>query len=383
MKVGSVVVAHPEMQHSHQLAAALCSAGLLSRFIHGAEIPTYVGHEIGHSLRQRVQWYQPIRRMLPYVLPRKQAAVAQTQLLRSYDAWIARRVPSLDCRAIVAYENSAMRSFEAAKRCGKICILDAANVHHQLQTRWLPDSNTPETKAIKDREVELADVILTCSSLARDSYLCAGVAPNKVHSVPLGVDLGVFSGQCVAQRAKREGSIVFCNAGLLDLRKGMDLIADACRALRSSQYQFEFLIAGNVSTGDVRLVEQLNKVARIQARVPHVDLPKFFALADVFVLPSRIDSFGMVVSEALACGLPVIVTENVGAKDLVCEGVSGWIIPPANADALTQRMMWCAANPNAVRAMVPAARASAEARSWQAYRREVAAIVGEVVRVGS
>jgi glycosyltransferase involved in cell wall biosynthesis len=114
-----------------------------------------------------------------------------------------------------------------------------------------------------------------------------------------------------------------------------------------------------------------------------VDLPKFFALADVFVLPSRIDSFGMVVSEALACGLPVIVTENVGAKDLVCEGVSGWIIPPANADALTQRMMWCAANPNAVRAMVPAARASAEARSWQAYRREVAAIVGEVVRVGS
>ena len=173
--------------------------------------------------------------------------------------------------------------------------------------------------------MELADVILTCSSLARDSYLCAGVAANKVHSVPLGVDLGVFGGtaQCVAQRAKRERPIVFCNAGLLDLRKGIDLIADACRSLRSSHYQFEFLIAGNVATGDVRLVEQLNKVARIQPRVPHVDLPKFFASADVFVLPLRIDSFGMVVSEALACGLPVIVTENVGAKDLVCEGVSG------------------------------------------------------------
>src|SRR5262245_2029398 len=100
MKVGAGVVAHPEMQPSHQLAAALCSTGLLSRFIHGAEIPRYVGHEIGQNLRERVQWYQPIRRMLPYVLPRKHATLAQMQLLRSYDAWIARRVPSLDCRAI-------------------------------------------------------------------------------------------------------------------------------------------------------------------------------------------------------------------------------------------------------------------------------------------
>jgi len=101
--------------------------------------------------------------------------------------------------------------------------------------------------------------------------------------------------------------------------------------------------------------------------------------ADCLVLPSRNDSFGMVVAEALACGTPVIVSEMVGAKDLVEERVSGWIVPTEDADALAARMLRCARDPEALRAMAPAAREAAEAATWAAYHRRFAALIGSLL----
>lgn len=72
------------------------------------------------------------------------------------------------------------------------------------------------------------------------------------------------------------------------------------------------------------------------------ELPRFFALADVFVLPSRHEPWGLIVNEAMAAGCPVVVSSAVGAAaDLVSEGVEGFVFPPGNLDVLTALLTRC------------------------------------------
>src|SRR5262249_19340883 len=64
----------------------------------------------------------------------------------------------------------------------------------------------------------------------------------------------------------------------------------------------------------------------------------------MFTLPSRVDGFGMAVPEAMACGVPAIVSDMVGAKEVIEEGHNGFIVPSGNSDALVDRMRWCICN---------------------------------------
>jgi glycosyltransferase involved in cell wall biosynthesis len=80
----------------------------------------------------------------------------------------------------------------------------------------------------------------------------------------------------------------------------------------------------------------------------------------------------MVVVEAMAAGCPVIVSDQVGAKQAVTEGESGWVVPAEDADALADRMQWCIDHAETVRSMADAAREDASEYSWEAYRERVA-----------
>jgi glycosyltransferase involved in cell wall biosynthesis len=371
----SVVVAHPELQHSHQLAAALHGAGLLGCYFHGAALPANIEAEIPSERRRRVRWFQPLRRALPYTLPRTMAASVFTAMLQHYDRLLARRLGHLGVAAVVAYEVSAVHTFQAAKRAGMACILDAASVHHTMQSAWIPSSNDEWTASNKDHTLALADLVLTCSTLARDSYVAAGIPAAKVRTLPLGVDTIAFANRQPASQACEHEALRFCFAGRVNRLKGADLLAAACRNIYASGKDFTLSIAGSQVGSEPALLSQFEEFADLCGRIRHADLPNFYRQADVLVLPSRFDSFGLTVAEALACGLPAIVTENVGAKDIITEGVNGWIIPAGDENALTERMAWCATNPRAVRAMSAAARASAEAHDWHAYRGKAVAAV--------
>lgn len=89
--------------------------------------------------------------------------------------------------------------------------------------------------------------------------------------------------------------------------------------------------------------------------------------ADCFVLPSRHDSFGMAVLEALACGTPVIVSDMVGSSTIVREHHVGWIVPVGDVETLMNQMEWCVRHRHLMLEMRTVARACAMKYGWEKY----------------
>jgi starch synthase len=97
------------------------------------------------------------------------------------------------------------------------------------------------------------------------------------------------------------------------------------------------------------------------------------------VRPSRVEAFGMVVVEALAAGVPAIVTPQVGAAEIIVAGENGWIVPVNSPVALAKQMSSCCAEPNRAREMRPNCIASAAKHQWVDYRKQILTILEALI----
>lgn len=398
---GGVLVSHPGRQHSHQAAMALSQAGMLAGYWAG--VPSHQDQQawIPRRWRERYIRYAPIAipegraRWLPIAVSlRRLGRLSRTKWIeqpidflacRAFDRQVARRLEATGARAVIACEISALETFRLAKRLGMCTILDAPSVHFSTQDRISPSDERPwlhqRIVEVKHAELALADHVITVSSLARDTYLEAGVASARVHAVALGADTRLFiSSADSADRRLPTTPFTFVFAGATLHRKGVDILIDAFEKLQERMPGCASLVFIG-TRGDAHHRIERCRVKGIMTRPPvkQSDLQKAFSAADCFVLPSRHDSFGMVVAEAMACGLPAIVSTMVGAKDLIEEGASGWVVPVADAGALAERMAWCVEHRDAVRAMGPAARAAAERHDWESYRARFSTLIRQLV----
>ena len=390
-----VLITHPGRQHSHQAALALDKAEMLAGYWAGVPAMEEQIRRVPGFLRGRFSRYAPValepersrwfpwtpalRRTGDSLLPPAGAAWTDFAACRLFDRWAARSLAALRADAVIACEISAVATFGVARRRGMAAILDAPSIHHAAQDRLHGTTDPPALHRrivrIKDEEIALADHILTVSELARQTYLDAGVPAGKAHAVPLGADLDLFS----PSGERKSGPLTFLFAGATIRRKGFDLLLEAFDRVHVSQPGARLRIAG--TRGDSgHLLDRRSRdgVVDLGPRTQS-QLAEELRQADVLVLPSRNDSYGMVVAEALASGIPVLISAMVGAKDLVTEGSSGWIVPVEDVAALADRMAWCAGHPEAVRAMGPACRRAAEAATWPAYHRRLAALVRALV----
>jgi glycosyltransferase involved in cell wall biosynthesis len=392
-----ILVAHPGRQHSHQAALALHEAGCLACYATGIPVSRRQFGRVWRWLLDRYSLYDeaPLlpestqlnmlssiaNRILLRHLPEYIGIPIQYEMYRMFDRWAAKLIARLHVDAVIAYENSALYTFEAARKIGATCILDAASLHHVEQDRHyvsrLPRAYKARIDLLKDKELSLADYIFTASDLAAESYLANGYSKSCVKTILLGVDLRHF--RPAQTCGTRHQSFTFAFVGSGTLKKGFDLVLDCMEVLLSEGVSLELLVAGRV---DRQLLVNRNAVQRRIREYGFVRQSELAALltqAHCLLLPSRFDSFGMVVPEAMACGLPVIVSNMVGARQLVEEGRNGFVVPVGSHDALARKMRWCALNPELLKEMSMAARATAEQVSWPNYRRRFAAAVQKVL----
>ncbi|HEX4494693.1 MAG TPA: glycosyltransferase family 4 protein [Thermoanaerobaculia bacterium] len=387
-----ILVTHPGRQHSHQAALALQAAGGLAGYWSGVPAVAAQARRVPALLRSRFARYAPValdpartrwfpwtpalRRTADSLLPAGPAAWTDFAACRLFDRWVARGVGDSGADAVIACEISALATFREARRRGLATLLDAPSIHHAAQDRLHGTTDPPRLHrrivAVKDAEIALADHILTVSDLARETYVEAGVPSEKVHAVPLGADLDLFTPD---PREKTGAECVLLFSGAAIHRKGFDLLLAAFDRARAEAPALRLRLAGPRGDSSHLLDRRGGDGIEALGALPQPALAAELRRADLLVLPSRNDSYGMVVAEALACGLPVLVSGMVGAKDLVAEGRNGWIVPVEDITALAARMAWCAGHLREVRAMAPDCRRAAESATWPAYHRRLAALL--------
>lgn len=158
---------------------------------------------------------------------------------------------------------------------------------------------------------------------------------TRIFNIPYHTDLEVF---LATPRHAFDGTPVFLLCGQMIARKGVDLVLAAFARLSAGR----LLLVGR----EAELPQMLGPLAaEVRARItyagfqPPEELPRFFAQADVFVLPSRYDGWGVVVNQALGAGQPILCSEMVGAShDLVEPEVNGLRFPAGDVDALAAAM---------------------------------------------
>lgn len=146
----------------------------------------------------------------------------------------------------------------------------------------------------------------------------------------------------------REEGVTFLFCGQMIARKGFDVLLRAFATVISQIPSAKLILVGR-ETELTAGIDQLPVTMRAQVEnagfQPPPALPAFFARADVFVLPSRHDGWGVVVNQAFGAGLPVIVTTAVGAGELVADGAAGTTVPPGDEAALASAMIDLANDP--------------------------------------
>jgi glycosyltransferase involved in cell wall biosynthesis len=201
-------------------------------------------------------------------------------------------------------------------------------------------------------------------------------------NIPYHCDLANFF--ATEPRARHNGPFTFFFCGQMIERKGVDLLLLAFDRLVAENADVELLLVGR-EADLLRFLASVSPAARARVRYEGFQdpehLPRYFAKSDVFVIPSRHDGWGVVVNQAMAAGLPVITSSEVGAgMDLVETGKSGICVPASDADALHRAMKTLAADPECARAWGHAARETARSLTPEAGARKWSQVFASLAR---
>lgn len=247
-----------------------------------------------------------------------------------------------------------------------------------------PAESEPKLRLEMERQlIQHTERIVTATQDERRQIIRHyGATAGQVAVIPCGVDLRRFVPQN-RQEARAELGLkveqpVLLFVGRLDPFKGPDLLLKAASLMKKKAQVV--MVGGNVA-GDPE-IEKLRSLAcdlRIQKRVsflgarPQAELPRIYSAADVTVVPSYHESFGMAAVESLACGTPVVATRAGGLMSVIRHGETGYLVPRCPgffAECLDSLLN----NPATLRNMRAAARPSILHYSWQNVARSMSEV---------
>lgn len=279
---------------------------------------------------------------------------------------------------VYAFTSAAKELFEAAKARGLPCWLDHATAPRAFEVgliaeeaerfpnwsvRPIEDALTDAYLARQKEELALADKVICGSSFAKRAIQAESVSADKIAVVPLGIADHLYTDAPISSQ-RRHSKLRVLYVGGDGLRKGIGYLARAIELLGSANIEAK-------AAGDLELSEQacaqLRRSMELLGVVPRSQMAALFDWADVLVLPSVCDTFGLVLLEAMAAGLVVIATENCAGPDLIREGRDGHVVPIRDAQSIAERLEQLASDPERLRSMGEHARQRAREFSVSCY----------------
>lgn len=227
------------------------------------------------------------------------------------------------------------------------------------------------------------------SAYVRDYMVDAGAPSERMHQLGRGVDTQLFNPKHRDDVYRREiapnGEIILSCICRIAPEKGFDFLAQAARKLQSLGLQYKLLIVGGNKNPAVE-AEVRNYFRGLEDRVIFTGmlrgsaLARAYAAADIFLHCSITETFGLVVLESMASGVPVIARDEGGPSETVKHGISGFLVPPHELDTFVARTHQLALDTTLRQAMIRHAREQALDTTWDKINNQVAVELAATLR---
>ena len=215
-----------------------------------------------------------------------------------------------------------------------------------------------------DETFAMADAVICASSFTKHSLTAAG-STAPAHVVGYGVDLDLFSARTTAPAAK---PLTVGFVGALSQRKGARYLLGAMAALPKGSAKLIIYTRTSVDRDLIRGFESVD--IEIRGGLSDAALAADLKQCDLVALPSIAEGFGLVILEAMACGVPVLCTTSTGGADFIAHRQNGLLIAPGSAALIEQELAWAITHRDELFQMGQAARREAAKHTWAAYRRK-------------
>jgi glycosyltransferase involved in cell wall biosynthesis len=296
-----------------------------------------------------------------------------------FDRWVASRLKDFGNLAF-GYESSSLFTFRRAKELGlprvlyqpiacaekAVSLLDEEKrrfpgLADTLRYNWFPEEEFERRR----EERHLAEAILCASNFTKQSLVDVGVEADKIFVEPYGVDQTLFS-----PSAEKFSNFSIIWAASYTQTKGIGYLLEALA--REPVPGGELVLAGYpYGTDAVALYEDRVRVRRI-GHISRKELSQVMRRCHAHVFPTLIEGFGRNIIEAMASGLPVITTSHCGGPDLIEDGVTGFIVPIRDVDAICEKLAWINDHPQEAIEMGLRARERVASLTQADYRRRFA-----------
>lgn len=286
---------------------------------------------------------------------------------------MAREVQRAEVTSVHSYEDCSLMQFIEARRLNKACIYELPTCYFltwqmikaELTERysdWLPGSHVSDARMLerKRQEMEIADIALVPSRFAECSVLQT-YPHKKIALIPYGVDLDFWRPELAG---KASGPLRFIYAGQVSVRKGVPWLLEAWAKAHLRDAELNIIGAWQLAESKRHC---LPPGVSWSPPCPSQKLREHYRASDVFIFPSFADGFGLVMLEAMACGLPVIASESCGGPDIVGQDC-GAVVQAGNLDGIVELLRSFDRNRSELSKMSRAARSRAERFSWASYR---------------
>jgi glycosyltransferase involved in cell wall biosynthesis len=358
--------------HGFDLARELERQGALERLI--SSYPSRVAQRFGVPRERFVsllpfELYGRAARRLPAALRRRLEPLAHGP----FAAAAARCLPARP-EVFVGWSGSSLAALAEAQRRGALTVLERGSAHIEAQCELLegayraaglrPELPPASIVARELEEYRRADLIAVPSSFVAQTFLRRGFAPERLLINPYGVDLERFR---PAPELAPGLCVLF--VGRASIRKGAHLLLEAFAGLEDPSARLCFVgpVERELEPWFTRFADP--RVRRI-GPLPQAELPPHYRAASLFCLPSYEEGMAMVLFQAAASGLPLLITPNSGGSELLAGGRAGFEVPPGDVTALRAALERARDQRLLLESMGQAARARvAQGYGWADYGR--------------
>ncbi|MBN1353349.1 MAG: glycosyltransferase family 4 protein [Candidatus Omnitrophica bacterium] len=390
-----IMLSHAGKQHSYKVAVSLENIGRLARFVTSTYyMPSRFPDSIFAKFKPLDKFFSKrcendlspdkvIRYPffeIPEILLRgvvgNKRVVSDMVCARDalFDNFVA-KTQLADCKIFWGFQGSCLRSLEAAGKRKITAIAEFSNAHVTAAIRILEEEKikNPEwADSINNlyfpkwyierlkKEPLAADWCVVESEFAKKTLEEAGISSGKILVLPLGTDMKKFAFK--RREIKKPFQILF--VGGVGQRKGIKYLLDAYEKIKSENTKLK-IIGPVIGSGSA--FRRRSDLYEYMGTLPHEEIVRQMHESDVLVLPSLVEGFGLVITEAMATGMPVIASRYSGAPEIIREGCDGFIIEPRDVNGMAARLEELAMRMEKTVEMGNNARERAEEFSWEKH----------------